>query len=58
MNSNIKNRYRAFRRGWGTYYCEDTQTGQQQTLGTTDKQEASRLVHAKNEGEHHPAFSL
>lgn len=58
MNSNMKNRYRAFRRAWGVYYCEDTQTGQQQSLGTTDKQEASRLVHAKNEGEQHPAFSL
>lgn len=58
MNSNMKNRYRAFRRGSGTYYCEDTQTGQQQSLATKDKQEASRLVHARNEGEQHPAFSL
>ena len=54
----MKNRYRAFRRGWGVYYCEDTQTGKQQSLGTADKMEASRLVHAKNEGEQHPAFSL
>jgi len=23
MNSNMKHRYRAFRRGWGVYYCED-----------------------------------
>ena len=58
MNSNMKNRYRAFRRGWGVYYCEDTHTGQQQSLATRDKQEASRLIHAKNEGAHHPAFSL
>ena len=58
MNSNMKNRYRAFRRSWGVYYCEDTQTGQQESLNTSDKQEASRLVHAKNEGEQHPAFSL
>ena len=58
MNSNMKNRYRAFRRGWGTYYCEDTQSGQQETLGTKDKQEAMRLVHAKNEGQQHPGFSL
>ena len=58
MNWNMKNRYRAFRRGWGVYYCEDTQTRKQESLATTDKQEALRLVHAKNEGEQHPAFSL
>lgn len=58
MNPNMKNRYRAFRRGWGIYYCEDTQTGKQESLGTANKQEADRLVHAKNEGEQHPAFSL
>ena len=55
---NMKNRYRAFRRGWGVYYYEDTQTGKQESLATTNKQEALRLVHAKNEGEQHPAFSL
>ena len=22
MNRNMKNRYRVFRRGWGTYYCD------------------------------------
>jgi len=54
----MKHRYHAFRRAWGVYYCEDTHTGQQQSLATTNKQEASRLVHAKNEGEQHPAFSL
>ena len=58
MNSKMKNRYRAFRRGWGVYYCEDTQTGKQASLATTDKREATRLVHAKNEGEQQPAFSL
>lgn len=40
MTSSMKNRYRAFRRGWGVYYCEDTQTGKQQSLATTNKQEA------------------
>jgi hypothetical protein len=33
----MKNRYRVFRRGWGTYYCEDLQTGKQETLRTRDK---------------------
>jgi len=58
MNSDMKNRYRAFRRGWGVYYCEDTHTGKQESLATTNKQEASGLVHANNEGQQHPAFSL
>jgi hypothetical protein len=54
----MKDRYRAFRRGWGVYYCEDTHTGKQVSLGTTQKLEALRMVQAKNEGEQHPAFSL
>ena len=55
---NMKQRYRLFRRGWGVFYCEDTQTGKQVTLGTARRDEAQRLVQAKNEGEQHPAFSL
>ncbi len=58
MNSNMSQRYRLFRRGWGVYYFEDTHTGKQQSLGTAHKLEAQRLVQAKNEGEQHPAFSL
>jgi hypothetical protein len=58
MNSNMKQRYRVFRRGWGTYYCEDLQTGKQFSLTTRDKAEAFRLVAAKNEAEVAPAFSL
>lgn len=58
MNSNMKSRYRLFRRGWGVYYCEDTHTGKQFSLETNQKIEAQRLVHAKNEGDQHPAFSL
>jgi len=58
MNRNMKNRYRVFRRGWGTYYCEDLVTKQQITLKTRDKDEAFRLVAAKNETEVAPAFSL
>ena len=42
VSTELKQRYRLFRRGWGTYYCEDTQTGKQVTLGTSNKQEAQR----------------
>jgi hypothetical protein len=58
MSQKMKNRYRVFRRGWGTYYCEDLVTRKQTTLRTRDKDEAYRLVAAKNENEGAPAFSL
>ena len=58
MKHQMKNRYRVFRRGWGTFYCEDNVTKQQTTLKTRDKEEAFRLVASKNETEEAPAFSL
>ncbi len=58
MRREMKQRYRLFRRGWGTYYCEDSVTKKQESLGTRDKNEAYRLVAAKNETDTAPAFSL
>ena len=57
MNRNMKNRYRVFRRGWGTFYCEDLATKKQESLRTRDRDEAFRLVAAKNETHEGPAFS-
>lgn len=54
----MKNRFRLFRRGWGKYYLEDTDTGKQQSLRTTDKREAQRLVHARKEALHNPQVNL
>jgi len=54
----MKQRYRVFRRSWGTFYCEDLVTRKQESLHTRDKDEAFRLVAAKNETENAPAFSL
>ncbi|HUJ11148.1 MAG TPA: tyrosine-type recombinase/integrase [Verrucomicrobiae bacterium] len=54
----MKQRYRVFRRSWGTYYCEDLVTKKQESLHTRDQDEAFRLVAAKNETENAPAFSL
>jgi hypothetical protein len=54
----MKDRFRLFRRGWGTYYVEDTETGKQQTLETTDKREAHRMVHARNEARRTPHLNL
>src|SRR5258708_1721545 len=58
MDQLMKNRYRVFLRPWGVYYCEDLVTKKQATLKTSDKDEAFRLVAAKNENEGAPAFSL
>ena len=57
MKENMKQRYRVFLRPWGTYYCEDLVTGKQETLKTSDKDEAYRLVAARNETQDGPAFS-
>src|SRR5690348_7677847 len=54
----MKNRYRVFRRSWGAFYCEDLLTKKQESLRTSDKDQAYRLVAARNETEQAPAFSL
>ena len=54
----MSQRYRVFRRGWGTFYCQDLTTGKQDSLRTRDRTEAHRLVAARNEGDQVPAFSL
>src|SRR5208283_4294363 len=58
MKNDMKQRYHVFLRPWGVYYYEDLTTGKQGTLKTRDKDEAYRLVAAKNENEEAPAFSL
>lgn len=53
----MKPRYRLFRRGWGTYYCEDLTTGKQESLHTRERAQANRLVAARNEADGQTAFS-
>lgn len=55
----MQQRYRLYRRGkGGHYYIHDGQTGKQQSLGTTDKSQAQRLLHARNEAQQQPAVNL
>lgn len=54
----MNDRYRVFRRRWGVYYCEDRESGKQESLKTRDKQQAFRLVAAKNEADASPGFSM
>ncbi len=58
MQVEMNQRYRLFKRSWGTFYVEDIETGKQDSLETKDKKEAQRLFHAKNETAHLPAFNL
>ena len=45
----MKERYKMFKRGGGIYYARDTVTLGKQSLGTTDRVQAVRLLAAKNQ---------
>src|SRR5208283_1971312 len=55
----VKNRFRSVKVGsrGGTFYCEDTNTGERKSLRTKDEAEAGRLVHAKNEAVRQPQIN-
>src|SRR3954469_2730289 len=53
----MKKRYRLFRRQ-GTFYLQDSTTGQQKSLRTKSREDAERLLHAQNEAHVQPAFNL
>lgn len=55
----METKYRMFlsaKRGY--YYWQDNDTGKQGTLGAADKQEAHRLLNAKNESFSAPATAI
>jgi uncharacterized protein YjbI with pentapeptide repeats len=54
---NQKQRYWLFRRG-SVYYLEDSATGEQKSLGTSNRQEAERIRAAKSEAEQRPQIGL
>ncbi len=53
----MKQRFYLFRRR-RTYYVQDSQTGKQESLRTSDKQEAQRLIAARNETLRQPYHNL
>ena len=57
MKEVMTQKFRLYQRSNGRYYAEDNTTGKQETLGTSDKAEALRLLLAKNEADHQPAFN-
>jgi len=52
----MTNRYRLYRRG-NIYYSHDNIDNTQASLRTTDKNEAHRLLHTKNEAHRQPALT-
>ena len=55
----MKQRFRLYRRKQGSrFYVQDGLTGKQVSLQTTDRTEAVRLVHARNEADHHPGVGI
>jgi integrase len=58
MEDEMKLRYRLFRRANGGYFCEDRLTRAQESLRTRDRNEAHRLLHAKNEAHENPGVNL
>ena len=53
----MKEKYRLYRRGNGTYYAEERETGARESLGTKDPSEAENLLHAKNASFVQPALN-
>ena len=54
----MKQRFRIYRRNGGRFYVHDSVTGKQESLGTSDRTTATRLLHSKNEASHQPAINL
>jgi hypothetical protein len=57
MENKVKQAFRMYKRN-GTYYVQNNQTGAQQSLRTTDKNEAKRRLQAHNESRQSPALNL
>ena len=53
----MKHRFGLIKRPWGVFYSKDRQTGQQESLGTRNKAEATELLNAKNEAHQQPMLN-
>jgi hypothetical protein len=53
----MKTKLTLFRRN-GVYYSQDTATGKQKSLKTSDESEARKLVDATNEAHRNPILNL
>ncbi len=53
----MKSKYWLCKRG-NVYFSFDSTTGKRESLRTSDKQEAARILHAKNDAPHHAAINV
>jgi len=53
----MRKRYRLFLRGT-VFWCQNNETGKQESLRTKDRAEAERLFNAKNEAHVQPIINL
>jgi integrase len=58
MERNVQLKYRIYRRKNGKYYWQENDSKKQGSLQTTDRREAERLLHAKNEAYRQPLLNL
>jgi hypothetical protein len=54
MEKNVQLKYRLYRRRNGVFYWQDNGSNKQETLRTTDKRGAERLLNAMNESHQQP----
>jgi hypothetical protein len=54
----MRQRFRLYRRNGGRFYVHDSVTGKQESLGTSDRVTAARLLHSKNVASNQPAINL
>lgn len=55
----MKLRFRLYRRkNGGRFYVQDGSTGKQESLRTSNRAEAVRLLHARNEAENNPGVGI
>lgn len=57
MKEVMTQKFRLYRRSNGRFYIQDNTNGKQESLGTSDKTEATRLLLAKNEAAQQPSFN-
>ena len=58
MSEAMQQQFGLIQRPWGVYYLKNKITGEQTTLKTRDKEEALRLLAARNDSESQPHLNL
>jgi hypothetical protein len=58
MSEEMQQQFGLIQRPWGVYYLKNKVTGEQTTLKTRDKEEALRLLAARNDSESQPHLNL